>query len=89
MSGRADLSTNWRVKSEAPASSPTGPQQEQQPTPPKNVKDDPVALQAMAEGRRLYVGNLAFTAKREDIAAHFQERDFTLQVPLQDCCSIR
>ena len=34
-------------------------------------KDDPIALQAIAEGRRLYVGNMPYFAKSEDVESLF------------------
>jgi hypothetical protein len=93
MTGRADLSTNWRVKSETPAPSPTtnyrgkgwgskqeGREDRRQSTPSNNVKDDPLAVQAMEEGRRLYVGNMPYMAKKEDVESLFRDGDYKVQV---------
>ncbi|KAL9110807.1 MAG: hypothetical protein Q9187_008001, partial [Circinaria calcarea] len=39
-------------------------------------KDDPIALQAIAEGRRLYVGNMPYFAKSEDVETLFAGDDY-------------
>jgi hypothetical protein len=40
------------------------------------TKDDPQAQQAMAEGRRLYVGNMPYMAKTEDVDTLFQSEEY-------------
>jgi len=91
--GRADLSTNWRVKSDLPASSPTGPnrgwgqtqenrESPQQNTPSKYTKDDQLAIRALEEGRRLYVGNMNYMAKREDVEELFKDLESAMQVQI-------
>ena len=39
-------------------------------------EDDPDTLQAIAEGRRLYVGNMPYMAKAKDVQMLFAEADF-------------
>ena len=39
-------------------------------------EDDPDTLQAIAEGRRLYVGNMPYMAKTKDVQLLFAEADF-------------
>ena len=41
-------------------------------------KDDPSALQATAEGRRLYVGNMPYFAKSEDVESLFVGDDYKM-----------
>jgi len=103
MASRAELSTNWRVKSDIPASPAPqveyigrqyrrqaqrhrrneGQNKNQQPLGGQvdnstSGKDDPLALQAMAEGRRLYVGNMPYMAKKADVEALFQDDAYTM-----------
>ena len=39
-------------------------------------EDDPDTLQAIAEGRRLYVGNMPYMAKTKDVEMLFAEGDY-------------
>ena len=39
-------------------------------------EDDPDTLQAIAEGRRLYVGNMLYLVKTKDVEMLFAEADF-------------
>lgn len=39
-------------------------------------EDDPKTLQAIAEGRRLYVGNMPYIAKTSDVEKLFKNRDY-------------
>ena len=41
-------------------------------------EDDPNTLQAIAEGRRLYVGNMPYIAKTRDVEMLFAEGDYQL-----------
>lgn len=41
-------------------------------------KDDSMALQAIAEGRRLYVGNMPYFAKNEDVESLFAGDDYKM-----------
>ncbi|MCJ1464898.1 hypothetical protein MMC07_003513 [Pseudocyphellaria aurata] len=125
MSRRSDLSNNWRVKADLPASSsasngeaerstqlsrsarhppldPLGDQLQDQhrnqqrehidgfPTEsrhketnrnPRTVRgeDDPRTLQAIAEGRRVYVGNMPYMAKTEDVERLFADSDLVIE----------
>ncbi|KAL9576392.1 MAG: hypothetical protein Q9212_007135 [Teloschistes hypoglaucus] len=42
-------------------------------------EDDPRTLQAIAEGRRLYVGNLPYMAKTADVESLFEEDDYQIE----------
>lgn len=42
-------------------------------------EDDPATLQAIAEGRRLYVGNMPYIAKTKDVEALFAEDDYQIE----------
>ncbi|CAF9942587.1 MAG: hypothetical protein ALECFALPRED_009829 [Alectoria fallacina] len=42
-------------------------------------EDDPKTLQAIAEGRRLYVGNMSYIAKTEDVEMLFAEGDYPVE----------
>ena len=41
-------------------------------------EDDPRTLQAISEGRRLYVGNMPYMAKTQDVAALFASQSYTV-----------
>ena len=41
-------------------------------------EDDPNTLQAIAEGRRLYVGNMPYIAKTRDVELLFAEGDYQM-----------
>lgn len=43
-------------------------------------EDDPTTLQAIAEGRRLYVGNMPYFAKAKDVQDLFQGGDCDMYV---------
>ncbi|KAI9872179.1 MAG: hypothetical protein M1830_001994 [Pleopsidium flavum] len=45
----------------------------------KAVENDPQALQAIAEGRRLYVGNVPYMAKTEDVEKLFTEGSYDVK----------
>ena len=44
----------------------------------KRGEDDPDTLQAIAEGRRLYVGNLLYMAKTGDVEMLFGDHDYRM-----------
>lgn len=98
MSSRANLSDNWRVKSDNQAVNlPTRqpPRSAHQrpsnldsrptnvlPTTASNTlntirgEDDPRTMQAIADGRRVYVGNMPYMAKPEDVKDLFADGDY-------------
>ena len=43
-------------------------------------EDDPNTLQAIAEGRRLYVGNMPYIAQTRDVEMLFAEGNYQMQV---------
>lgn len=47
---------------------------------PRTVRgeDDPRTLQAIAEGRRVYVGNMPYMAKTEDVEILFADSDLVM-----------
>lgn len=45
-------------------------------------EDDPATLQAIAEGRRLYVGNMPYIAKTEDVERLFAADDYQVYVSI-------
>ncbi|KAI2788245.1 hypothetical protein POX_e06258 [Penicillium oxalicum] len=69
--GRAFNSPNWRMKSEnsSPRASPSSTRTNTYRTTP----------QAISEGRRLYVGNMPYTAKSEDVEALFTAAEFAIE----------
>lgn len=75
--GRAFNSPNWRTKREESPS-------EGSPKPKMNTsraafsKPSPHVPHAIAEGRRLYVGNMPYTAKSEDVEALFVGAEFSV-----------
>lgn len=76
--GRAFNSPNWRMKGESSTSSP-GPASPS-PRPSRTSFGRPTGHipQAIAEGRRLYVGNMPYTAKSEDVEALFKAAEFPM-----------
>lgn len=50
------------------------------PSPRESVRgeDDPRTIQAIAEGRRLYVGNMSYMAKSKDVRALFSEGSYSV-----------
>ncbi|KAF7716338.1 Uncharacterized protein PECH_000120 [Penicillium ucsense] len=70
--GRAFNSPNWRMKSEAgnPRASPSSS------TRTNTYRTTPPAI---SEGRRLYVGNMPYTAKSEDVEALFSAAGFAIE----------
>ncbi|KAE8145651.1 hypothetical protein BDV25DRAFT_164152 [Aspergillus avenaceus] len=79
--GRAFHSPNWRVKGEeSPSAQSAG-----SPGPKTNTsrlafsRPSPHVPQAISEGRRLYVGNMPYTAKSEDVQALFTAAEFIIE----------
>ena len=78
--GRAFNSPNWRTKTEESPSV----HDEGSPKPKMNTsrvafsKPSPHVPHAIAEGRRLYVGNMPYTAKSEDVEALFVGAEFSM-----------
>jgi hypothetical protein len=81
--GRAFNSANWRVKSDespggfSPRSSNQGSNNYNNRSP-YNRGSQQQASPAIAEGRRLYVGNMPYTAKKEDVETLFAEGDYQM-----------
>lgn len=106
MSSRANLSDNWRVKSDNQALDPPSRQPprsaHQRPSNPDNRatsvlpnttshtlntirgEDDPRTLQAIADGRRVYVGNMPYMAKPEDVKGLFADGEYSMSESLCD-----
>ncbi|KAL4940145.1 hypothetical protein BDV06DRAFT_197365 [Aspergillus oleicola] len=83
--GRAFNSPNWRLKSEESPSRPTQDQQGQNGDSPRRSglglgrmgqNREREVPQAISEGRRLYVGNMPYTAKMEDVKELFKRGGF-------------
>ncbi|RAK97924.1 RNA-binding protein [Aspergillus ibericus CBS 121593] len=81
--GRAFHSPNWRVKREE---SPSGQSAAAGSPGPKTStsrlafsRPSPHVPQAISEGRRLYVGNMPYTAKSEDVQALFDAAEFSIE----------
>ncbi|PWY90643.1 ribonucleo protein [Aspergillus heteromorphus CBS 117.55] len=87
--GRAFHSPNWRVKRASSPSAPSPSADASSPgprsTPNTNTsrlafsKPSPHVPQAISEGRRLYVGNMPYTAKSEDVQALFTAAEFAIE----------
>lgn len=107
MSSRANLSDNWRVKSDNQAVDPPTRQPPRSahqrpsnldsratnvlPNTASNTlntirgEDDPRTLQAIADGRRVYVGNMPYMAKPEDVKGLFADGDYSMSESLYGC----
>jgi RNA recognition motif-containing protein len=79
--GRAFNSSNWRVKSDDSPNTNTPRFNNQSgnnsPRSPFNKSWQPVP-QSITEGRRLYVGNMPYTAKREDVETIFEGGEYSM-----------
>lgn len=73
--GRAFNSSNWRMKDDSPQTSPSS-----QTSTSRTAfsRPGPHAPQAISEGRRLYVGNMPYTARLEDVEALFTSAGFSM-----------
>ncbi|KAL5000982.1 hypothetical protein BDV10DRAFT_25113 [Aspergillus recurvatus] len=79
--GRAFNSPNWRVKREESPSGSRTPNQDTQNSSPRRTpgfgrSQNREVPQAISEGRRLYVGNMPYTAKMEDVQELFTRGGF-------------
>ncbi|OJJ47074.1 hypothetical protein ASPZODRAFT_132009 [Penicilliopsis zonata CBS 506.65] len=79
--GRAFNSPNWRVKSdESPsAQSPGSPSVKTNTSRSAFSKTGTQVPQAISEGRRLYVGNMPYTAKADDVQALFTATGYNIE----------
>ncbi|KAI4086924.1 MAG: hypothetical protein LQ339_008977 [Xanthoria mediterranea] len=71
------------IEHEKPQHNNNNAMTEPSPTPPSNETEirgetDPRTLQAIAEGRRLYVGNLPYMAQTKDIENLFAQHDYQI-----------
>lgn len=92
MARRSEQSTNWRTKTDSPSSQQSSlfnglrirrndsgnPAPEGRENDVLGVEDDPRTLRAIEEGRRLYVGNMPYLAKTEDVEVLFVENDYQM-----------
>lgn len=74
------------IEHEKPQHNNNNAMTEPSPTPPSNETEirgetDPRTLQAIAEGRRLYVGNLPYMAQTKDIENLFAQHDYQMYTP--------
>ncbi|EED15566.1 ribonucleoprotein, putative [Talaromyces stipitatus ATCC 10500] len=81
--GRAFNSANWRVKSDDSPST-NSPRFNHQsgsnsPRSPFHNKSWQPVPQSITEGRRLYVGNMPYTAKREDVESIFEAGEYSIE----------
>lgn len=94
MATRSQISSNWRAKPQPPSNIDQSDIERESPnaiteTIPKSPsneteirgENDPRTLQAIAEGRRLYVGNLPYMAQTKDIETLFAQNDYQMYNP--------
>ncbi|KAL2812433.1 hypothetical protein BDW59DRAFT_155289 [Aspergillus cavernicola] len=84
--GRAFNSLNWRMKGEESPKQDTSPSVSPGPRTNTNTsrvgfsrQGQTVVPPAISEGRRLYVGNMPYTAKMEDVQALFNAAGFEVE----------
>ncbi|KAJ5169193.1 uncharacterized protein N7482_004787 [Penicillium canariense] len=75
--GRAFNSPNWRMKSESSPQASPSPRTNTSRT--AFARPGPHVPQAISEGRRLYVGNMPYTAKSEDVEALFTAAEYLIE----------
>lgn len=68
---RRDLWGKKRDKKEKDSNGPVGGET-------LRGEDDPETLQAITEGRRLYVGNMPYMAKTKDVEMLFADKDYRM-----------
>ncbi|PKX90645.1 RNA-binding protein [Aspergillus novofumigatus IBT 16806] len=80
-SGRAFSSPNWRMKGEeSPSAQSSGsPGRKTNSSRLTFSRPSSQVPQAISEGRRLYVGNMPYTAKSEDVQALFTAANFPIE----------
>ncbi|CRG89009.1 6-phosphofructo-2-kinase [Talaromyces islandicus] len=76
--GRAFNSPNWRTKTED-SPQQTSSQANNSPRSPFNRSWQQTVSPAITEGRRLYVGNMPYMAKKEDVEAVFAEGGYKIE----------
>ncbi|KAJ5743559.1 hypothetical protein N7533_003360 [Penicillium manginii] len=74
--GRAFESPNWRMKGEGGAPASPSPRAS---TSRPSFGQRGQTPQAITDGRRLYVGNMPYTAKAEDVEALFTAAEFSIE----------
>ncbi|CAI7599673.1 unnamed protein product [Penicillium pancosmium] len=77
--GRAFESVNWRMKGEGGASSNPASPSPRASTSRPSFGQRGQTPQAITDGRRLYVGNMPYTAKAEDVEALFTAAEFSIE----------
>ncbi|OXV05463.1 hypothetical protein Egran_06770 [Elaphomyces granulatus] len=80
LSGRAFNSQNWRIKADDSSNAPSSPLRPQMDSPrPALGKQSSQVPQAIIEGRRLYVGNMPYMAKKKDVHELFAAGEFNIE----------
>ncbi|KAH8705969.1 putative ribonucleoprotein [Talaromyces proteolyticus] len=75
--GRAFNSSNWRMKTDdSPVSHPAS---NNSPRSPFNRSWQQTVSPAITEGRRLYVGNMPYMAKKEDVETIFADGNYKIE----------
>ncbi|PLB42715.1 ribonucleoprotein [Aspergillus candidus] len=77
--GRAFDSPNWRMKGEESPSGAGSPGPKTTTSRTAFSRPSPRVPQIINEGRRLYVGNMPYTAKTEDVKALFTAAEFAIE----------
>lgn len=79
-SGRAFNSPNWRMKSEESpgAQSPRSPSHQTNSSRSPFSRSTTNVPQSISEGRRLYVGNMPYSAKAEDVETLFPRDEYQM-----------
>ncbi|KAJ9190987.1 hypothetical protein DTO166G4_8464 [Paecilomyces variotii] len=80
-SGRAFNSPNWRMKSEESpgAQSPRSPSHQTNSSRSPFSRSTTNVPQSISEGRRLYVGNMPYSAKAEDVETLFPRDEYQIE----------
>ncbi|GAD94512.1 ribonucleoprotein, putative [Paecilomyces variotii No. 5] len=80
-SGRAFNSANWRMKSEESpgAQSPSSPRHQMNSSRSPFTRSHANVPQSITEGRRLYVGNMPYAAKTEDVETLFPTEEYKIE----------
>ncbi|KAL3429544.1 hypothetical protein BDV09DRAFT_40430 [Aspergillus tetrazonus] len=78
-SGRAFASSNWRTSTAEPVNHPAAPPRspiDEARRPQKTTQRSTNNSSAIAEGRRIYLGNLPYAAKEREITAFLEEEGY-------------